>query len=98
MSEKLEMTRVSGNIFAALDFDEQEAANLLIRSQLMNRLIAYIEEEDLTQEQAAKRLGVHQPRISQLMRGKIGSFSIDALVAMLSQAGIHLRIEFEQAA
>lgn len=98
MNEPLKKTIVSGNIFAALDFDKQEAANLQMRAQLMTRLITFIEEEDLTQEQAAERLGVHQPRISKLMRGKIGEFSIDALVEMLARAGIQLRIEFDQAA
>lgn len=87
----------SGNVFADLGFSEEEAANLQVRSLMMQRLQAYVEEEGLTQEEAAVRLGVHQPRVSQLMRGKINAFSIDALVNMLAGAGLRVQVAFEPA-
>jgi predicted XRE-type DNA-binding protein len=63
-----------------------------MRSDLMIRLTKLIEARDLTQAQAAKLLGVTQPRISDLMRGKIDRFSIDTLIAMLGHAGV--RVQF----
>ena len=77
----------SGNVFADLGFDKEEAANLLVRARLMSRLIDYIEAEGLTQEKAALRLGIHQPRVSMLMRGKIEAFSIDALGKLELEGG-----------
>jgi predicted XRE-type DNA-binding protein len=72
--------------------EQPEAENLKIRAALMAELAAYIDQADLTQAQAARRLRVTQPRISDLVRGKIDLFSIDALVNMLSAAGLHLDV------
>jgi predicted XRE-type DNA-binding protein len=58
----------------------------------MADLAAYIDRAGLTQAQAARRFGVTQPRISDLVRGKIDLFSIDTLVNMLSAAGLHLDV------
>lgn len=91
----MKMEKSSGNIFADLGFDAAEAANLQVRARLMSRLIDYIEENKLTQQEAANFFGVKQPRISNLMRGKINEFSIDALVNLLATAGLHISIEFE---
>lgn len=88
----------SDNVFVDLGFSDEEAANLQVRSLLLQRLQAYVKDEGLTQEEAADRLGVHQPRVSQLMRGKIGAFSIDALVNMLAAAGLRIRVAIEPAA
>ncbi len=88
----------SANVFADLGFDKEEAANLLVRARLMSRLIDYIEAEGLTQEKAALRLGIHQPRVSMLMRGKIEAFSIDALVALLAQIGLEVVIDIRERA
>jgi predicted XRE-type DNA-binding protein len=94
----MEITESSGNVFADLGFEKEEAENLQVRALLLSRLIEYVEGERLTQQEAAERLGVHQPRISVLMQGKIGEFSIDALVTMLARAGLHLKISFDDAA
>ena len=85
--------RGSGNVFTDLGFDQETAASLLVRARLMSRLVDYIDEEGLTQGEAAARLGVHQPRVSMLKRGRIEMFSIDALVAMLARAGLEVVIE-----
>ena len=70
--------RGSDNVFADLGFSPQEAANLRLRSQLMTSLRKLIAKSEMTQEDAARRFRVSQPRISDLMRGKLSRFSLDA--------------------
>lgn len=79
--------RSTGNIFSDLGFSEDEAENLKIRADLMIELTKLIETQGLTQTAAAELLGVTQPRISDLMRGKIDRFSVDSLIEMLGHAG-----------
>lgn len=90
-----EITRSSGNVFEDLGFPKQEAENLKVRSVLMGSIQAIIEVEGLTQARAAKLFGVTQPRISDLVRGKIDLFSIDALVNMLATAGRHVEVSVQ---
>jgi predicted XRE-type DNA-binding protein len=80
------------NVFADLDFPPAEASNLLMRARLMMALTDLIEARSLTQVRAAALLGVTQPRISDLVRGKIDRFSVDCLLAMLSAAGATVEI------
>lgn len=89
---KTKVTRSSGNVFADLGFDKEEAQHLQIRSTLMIAIQRIIDERQLTQAQAADVFGVTQPRISDLVRGKIELFSIDMLITMLARAGMHLQI------
>ena len=84
--------RSSGNVFRDLGFSPEEADHLKIRSDLMIRLSKLIEARGLTQAQAADLLGVTQPRVSDLVRGKIDRFSIDTLIAMLGHAGVKVQI------
>ena len=84
---KLEITESSGNVFADLGFSPDESANLLFRSTLMARLTKIVIDRGLTQLDAAKLFGVTQPRVNLLLKGKIASFSVDALVNMLARAG-----------
>lgn len=84
------LRRSSGNVFRDLGFSTEDAENLRIRSELMARLAKLIEERGLTQAAAAKVFGVTQPRVSDLVRGKIDRFSIDILVVMLAKAGIRV--------
>jgi predicted XRE-type DNA-binding protein len=84
--------RSSGSVFRDLGFSNEEATNLKIRSHLMIRLSKVIETRGLTQAQAADLFGVTQPRISDLVRGKIDRFSIDTLIAMLGHAGVRVQI------
>jgi predicted XRE-type DNA-binding protein len=84
--------RSSGNVFRDLGFSREEAENLKIRSDLMIRLSKVIERRRLTQGEAARLFGVSQPRVSDLVRGKIDRFSIDTLVAMLGRAGARVQI------
>ena len=91
-AKKRSATPSSGDAFADLGFSSEEAAHLKLRAQLMGAIRHVIEQRQLTQWQAAKLLGVTQPRISDLMRGKIDLFSIDILVRMLAQADIRVEL------
>jgi predicted XRE-type DNA-binding protein len=82
--------RSSGNVFRDLGFAAGEAENLRLRSELMIRLRELIERRKLTQAAAARAFGVTQPRVSDLVRGRIDLFSIDALVKMLARAGVRV--------
>lgn len=84
--------RSSGNVFADLGFDDDEAEHLRIRSALMATLRQLLRERKLTQANAAAVLGVSQPRVSDLVRGKIDRFSIDTLVDMLARAGVRVEV------
>ena len=79
--------RSSGNVFTDLGIEPEEALYLRIRSELMIELSKLIDERGLTQTAAAKLLKVTQPRVSDLVRGKIDRFSVDSLIEMLGHAG-----------
>jgi predicted XRE-type DNA-binding protein len=81
------------NVFNALEDNPAMAQNLKIRSELMIALRQYIEDSGLDQKKAAEVFGVHQPRISDLMRGKIDKFTIDMLVNMLARIGKTVKVE-----
>jgi predicted XRE-type DNA-binding protein len=81
------------NVFDALESDSALAQNLKIRSRLMSELSRYVEQQGLTQREAADFFEVSQPRISDLVRGKIERFTIDMLVNMLSKTGKHIKIK-----
>jgi len=85
------MTRPSDNIFLDLGFPPAEAENLRIRSALLSALQQVVRTFP-TQRAAAGRLGVTQPRVSDVVRGKIELFSIDMLVELLGRAGIHVDV------
>lgn len=88
----MRVQRSSGNVFRDLGFSNDEAENLRVRSELMISLSKLVEERGLTQAQAAKLLGVTQPRINDLTRGKIQLFSVDNLIEMLGHAGAHVSV------
>ena len=92
----VKMTKSSGNVFSDLGFDDAEAENLKLRSQLMQELEALIRKESLTQTEAAELLDIQQSRVSDLMRGKIDRFSIDTLVNLLAKAGHHVEIRVKR--
>lgn len=96
MRRKLSITRGSGNIFRDIGFRHEEAENLLLRAQLMSRIRDGA--RGTTQVEAARRFGVTQPRLNDLLRGKIEKFSVDALVNMLGHAGMRVEIQVKRAA
>jgi predicted XRE-type DNA-binding protein len=98
MTERVKITRGSGNVFLDVGFSPDEAQNLHLRSELMTRIERFIERSGMTQAAAARALGVGQPRLNELLRGKIDKFSLDALVNMLSHAGMRVELKVKKAA
>ncbi|MGD0049979.1 MAG: helix-turn-helix transcriptional regulator [Bryobacteraceae bacterium] len=86
-------TKGSENVFVDCGFPPAEAENLRIRAKMMMALTDYIEEREITQSRAAKIMRVSQPRISDLVRGKIALFTIDTLVNMVTAAGLNVDID-----
>ncbi len=84
--------RSSGNVFRDVGFPPEEAENLRLRSELMVQVRRILEARKLTQAAGAKLFGVTQPRISDLVRGRIELFSIDGLVNMLAHAGAQVTL------
>lgn len=98
MSEKLKRVHGSGNVFLDLGFDKAQADNLKLRSELMMRIEDFYRKSGMTQAQAAKVLGLTQPRLNALLKGRIGLFSLDALVNVASRAGLDVRLVVKKAA
>ncbi|MEM4989746.1 XRE family transcriptional regulator [Collimonas sp. H4R21] len=86
------------SVWDAIEDTPEEAENMKLRSSLMMALKAHLERTGLSQLQAAKLFGVTQPRISDLMRGKINLFGLDALVNMAAAAGMHIEMRLLEAA
>jgi predicted XRE-type DNA-binding protein len=86
------------SIWDAIENTPEEAANMKLRSVLMMALKEHITRSGLNQSQAAKMLGITQPRVSDLMRGKISLFGLDALVNMATKAGFHVELRVLEAA
>ena len=82
----------SGNVFEDLGFERGEAANMLMRADLMIEIEWYIRDEGMSQRRAAEFFGVHQGRINDLMNGRIEKFSVDMLLNMLRATGKRVRI------
>ena len=83
-----ELTASSGNIFLDLGFPPNEAEVMLLRAKLAEALRAWMGRENLTQAKAAKRLGITQPRVSEITRGKVEILSLDCLVGLCAKVGI----------
>ena len=98
MAQKLKRIRGSDNIFADLGFPPGEAENLKMRSDLMLAIERFYRRSGLTQAEAAKRLGITQPRLNALLKGKIDLFSLDALVNVATRAGLNVRLVVRKAA
>lgn len=90
-AHRLKVTPSSGNVFRDLGFSTEEAAHLLIRANLLIQLQKAISARDLTQAKAATLLRVTQPRVSDLLRGRLDLFSTDTLIDMLARLGLHVR-------
>lgn len=96
MNTKLKMTRGSGNVFVDVGFTPNEASNLMLRAQLMSRIRDAA--RGASQREAAKRFGITQPRLNDVLRGRIDKFSLDALVNMLANAGMRVELRVRKAA
>ena len=86
------------SVWDAIEDTPEEAENMKLRSGLMMALKTHLDRNGLSQSQAAKLFGVTQPRISDLMRGKINLFGLDSLVNMAAAAGMRVEIRVLDAA
>ena len=86
------------SVWDAIEDTPEAAENMKLRSALMTALKQHLTRIEMTQAQAAKLLGVTQPRVSDLMRGKINVFGLDALVNMAAAAGLHIEIRVLESA
>ncbi len=86
------------SVWDAIEDTSEAAENMKLRSVLMIALKAHIARAGLSQSQAAKVFGVTQPRVSDLMRGKINLFGLDALVNMAAAAGLHIDLRIRESA
>jgi predicted XRE-type DNA-binding protein len=83
------------SVWDALADTPEEAANLRARAELMQQIAAIVSENDWTQVEAAKHCGVTQPRINDLLRGRVSRFSLDALVNIATSIGRRVHVELE---
>lgn len=86
------------SVWDAIEDTSEAAENMKLRSILITALKNHISRTEMSQAEAAKLLGVTQPRISDLVRGKINLFALDALVNMAVAAGLHIELRVLQAA
>lgn len=91
-------TEVFESVWDALADTPAEAETMKLRSRLMIAIGEAVAAWNVSQAEAAKRLGVTQPRLNDLLRGRIGKFSLDALVALAGPAGLAVHLEIEKAA
>jgi predicted XRE-type DNA-binding protein len=81
------------SVWDAIERSSAQAANMKARSEMMLAIRDVVEGWDVTQAAAAKRLGLTQPRMNDLVRGRINKFSLDALINLAARAGLSIRVE-----
>jgi predicted XRE-type DNA-binding protein len=86
------------NVWDALEDTPAMAASMTMRSNLLIAIDQLVRSWNVTQAEAARRLGITQPRLNDLLRGKIDKFSLDTLIDLATQAGLSVRIDIAQAA
>jgi predicted XRE-type DNA-binding protein len=94
---KKQKKQVFANVWDAIAETPEEAANLELRYELMERIAGILKQNGWTQKEAAKQCGVTQPRINDLLRGRISRFSIDALVNIAAALGRKVKVQLEAA-
>lgn len=87
-----------GSVWDAIEDTPEAAANMRLRSELLTAVEQEVRSWGITQAKAAGRLGVTQPRLNDLLRGKIAKFSLDALVELSARAGLAVKLGVEKAA
>ena len=91
-------TKTFAHVWDALSDSPEEAATMKIRSDVMIAIHDAIRAWDTTQAKAASRLGVTQPRLNDLLQGKINKFSLDTLLTLAGRAGLKVKINIKNAA
>ena len=90
--------RTFDSVWDAIEDNSANAASMRARAELMIVVQRYVETSDTTQARAAKQLGITQPRLNDLLRGRIEKFSLDALVNMLARVGRQVALKVKKAA
>jgi predicted XRE-type DNA-binding protein len=85
------------SVWDAIADTPEQAANLRARAELMQKIAKRLKQRDWTQGEAAKRCGVTQPRINDLIRGRVSRFSLDALVNIATALGCRVHVDLEAA-
>jgi predicted XRE-type DNA-binding protein len=85
------------SVWDAIADTPEQAANLRARADLMHEIEAHLKKHDWTQAEAASRCGVTQPRINDLLRGRLSRFSLDALVNIATALGCRVRVDLDAA-
>ena len=86
------------SVWDAIEDDPVQAANLKLRSQLMIEVSQYVKHSELTQAEAAKKLGTTQPRLNDVLKGRIEKCTVDRLVNMLTAVGCKVHLNVSHAA
>ncbi len=86
------------NVWEALEDTAEEAENMKMRSRLLIAIEQKIRSWNVTQAEAAKRLGITQPRLNDLLRGRIIKFSMDTLINLAAKAGLAVELDIHEAA
>lgn len=89
--------RTFASVWDAIAGSPGEAANLRLRAGLMRKIAEIVEKKGWTQAEAARRCGISQPRMNDLLRGRISKFSLDALVNAATALGCQVRMELKAA-
>ena len=85
-------TKGSGNVFRDLGFDPAEAKVMALRAEVMIRMEQHLKAQGWTQAEAARRLGITEPRVSRLIRGQCKDFSLDMLLTLAARAGLEPQV------
>ncbi|MDD2609879.1 MAG: helix-turn-helix transcriptional regulator [Giesbergeria sp.] len=92
--DTIQITESSGNVFLDLGFDPAEAEVMKLRAEVMIRTAQQLKAQGWTQAEAARHLGITQPRVSRLIKGKVEDFSLDMLLMLANRAGLHPQLQF----
>jgi predicted XRE-type DNA-binding protein len=90
--------RTFANVWDAIEDSAEDAATMTMRSNVMIAIKDMVRSWNTTQAQAARRLGITQPRLNDLLHGKINKFSLDTLMALATRAGLKVKIDVRPAA
>ena len=91
-------TQTFANVWDALEDSPEEAATMTMRSDVMIAVTTTVRGWNTTQARAARRLGITQPRLNDLLHGKINKFSLDTLLTLATRAGLKVKIDVQSAA
>jgi predicted XRE-type DNA-binding protein len=97
MNKSSMKSKAYASVWDAIADTPEQAANLRARADLMRNIAAIVKKRKWTQAEAAKRCGVTQPRMNDLLRGRVSRFSLDALVNIATKLGRRVRVEIEAA-